>query len=264
MFLESRQVYGVDKITKQLRLNGMAIAPKTVSKIMKQENLISKYIKKRKKQREKPAERDNLPDCLNRQFGGKRTCEVVVSDLTYISLNKKWHYICLIVELSHREIIGYSVGKYKDADLVTNALYSIKTDLRKIEYFHTDHGKEFKNGELDRIFRAFDIKRSLSRPGKPIDNAVAESMYNILKTEFIFEETFEDLYDLQKKLASWVNWYNNRRLHGSLGMKTPVESRKMRDIGVPASKPFDYHKQKNNETKNVIMPLTTRVSTNDE
>lgn len=260
-FLDSRRAYGVDKITEQLRKDGMAIAPKTVSKIMKRESLISKYVKKRQKQQPNKTNRDDIPDLLNRNFGGKRTCEVVVSDLTYVDVNKKWYYICLIIELSHREILGAAASANKDAELVKYALYNIKGDLRKIDMFHSDRGGEFKNEELDRIFTAFGIKRSLSRPGKPIDNAVAESMYNILKTEFVFDETFSDLNDLRVKLASWVDWYNNRRLHGSLGMKTPVESRQMREIGVPESKRFDYREQakKNQETETVVMPLTTRI-----
>lgn len=233
---------------------------------MKKENLVSKYIKKRRKQQENPTNRDNIPDRLNRQFGGKRTCEVVVSDLTYVDINKRWYYICLIVELSHREIIGFAAGENKDAELVKDALYSIKTDLRKVDTFHSDRGGEFKNDELDRIFNAFGIKRSLSRPGKPIDNAVAESMYNILKTEFVYDETFRDLKDLRVKLTGWVDWYNNRRLHGSLGMKTPAESRSMCEIGVPESKPFDYRKQakKNQQTENIVLPLTTRIPAHSE
>lgn len=262
VFLESRRAYGVEKITAQLHRENISISPKTVSKIMKSEGLISKYVLKRQKTAINPTNRDEIPDRLNRQFGGKKTCEVVVSDLTYVDINSKWHYICLIVELAHREIIGFSAGENKDAQLVKTAIYSIKTDLRKIDTFHSDRGGEFKNEELERIFNTFGIKRSLSRPGKPIDNAVAESMYDILKTEFVFGETFADITDLQNKLASWVDWYNNRRLHGSLGMKTPAQSRSESDIGVPESEKFDYKKyaEKRKTSENVVVPLTSRVS----
>jgi len=61
-------------------------------------------------------------------------------------------------------------------------------------------------------------------------------MYDIVKTEFIFEESFKDLEDLQSKLADWVWWYNNERLHSSLGYKTPVESRKNCEIGATTDK----------------------------
>ena len=105
----------------------------------------------------------------------------------------------------------------------------------------------------------------LESPRKPIDNAVAESMYDILKTEFVFDESFKDLKDLQTKLASWVDWYNNRRLHGSLGMKTPSESRHMCDIGVPERKPCDYRKRlkETNTKESTVLPLTTRIPADD-
>ncbi|NPC93908.1 transposase family protein [Bacillus sp. WMMC1349] len=89
---------------------------------------------------------------------------VVVSDLTYVRVQKKWHYICVFVDLYNREMIGFSTGENKDALLVYRALSSIKGNLHRIQLFHTDRGKEFKN-----------IKRSLSMKGCPYDNAVAES-----------------------------------------------------------------------------------------
>lgn len=161
---------------------------------------------------------------------------MVASDLTYVDINQKWHYICLLIELSHREIIGYSAGKNKDAELVKTAWLTVKKDIRDICIFHTDRGSEFKNEEIDKILKIGNIERSLSRPGKPVDNAVCESMYDIVKTEFIFEENFTDLKDLQEKLADWVWWYNNERVHSSLGYKTPVESLKHCEIGVTDEK----------------------------
>jgi transposase InsO family protein len=234
-FYGSNRVYGAEKIAAELRRNGMPIAQKTVSKIMKQEGLVSKYVERRKPAVER-INRDLTENKLDRKFGGYKTGEVMVSDLTYVDLHGKWCYICLIIELSHREIIGHSAGRKHDSELVETALYSIKGDLRKIGTFHTDRGGEYKNDVIDKALKAFGIERSLSRPGKPIDNAVAESMYDILKTEFIFDEVFADLENLKKRLGDWVWWYNNKRLHGSLGMITPVESRQIRDVGVAETK----------------------------
>jgi transposase InsO family protein len=75
----------------------------------------------------------------------KNEFSVVVSDLTYVRVNKKWHYICLFVDLFNREIIGCSAGPNKDALLVYRALASLKTDLNNVQLFHTDRGSEFKN-----------------------------------------------------------------------------------------------------------------------
>jgi len=240
-FYGSNRAYGGEKIAEELRQNGMPISEKTVRKIMRQEGLVSKYIQRRKKGEPK-TNKDPINNKLDRVFGGYKPKEVMVSDLTYVDINNKWHYICLIVELSHREIIGFSAGKNKDAKLVQAAIYSIKGSLRDIGIFHTDRGGEFKNDDIEKILKTFGIERSLSRPGKPIDNAVAESMYDILKTEFVYDEIFTSLENLQKRLADWVWWYNNKRLHGSLGLIPPVKSRESCEIGVAWKPKYDYAK----------------------
>lgn len=204
---------------------------------MKEANLVSKYVKRRQpKSLQNAVNADEISNKVDRKFSGRKPLEVVASDLTYVDVNQKWHYICLLIELSHREIIGYSAGENKDANLVKAAWMTVKKDIRDICIFHTDRGSEFKNEEIDKILKIGNIERSLSNPGTPLDNAVCESMYDIVKTEFIYGETFSDLADLQSKLSGWVWWYNNERLHSSLGYKTPIESCQSDEIGVTDEK----------------------------
>ena len=236
-FEHNKGVYGQKKLYKALRKNGVSIGKEKLSKIMKEEKLVSKYVRRRKlKSSVSNVNHDEIGNKIDRKFNDRKPLEVVASDLTYVDVNNKWHYICLLIELSHREIIGYSAGKNKDAELVKAAWLTVKKDIRDICIFHTDRGSEFKNEEIDKILEIGNIERSLSRPGQPVDNAVCESMYDIVKTEFIFEESFADLADLQAKLSAWVWWYNNERLHSSLGYKSPVESRKCCDVGVTDEK----------------------------
>ena len=72
----------------------------------------------------------------------------------------------------------------------------------------------------------FGITRSLSKKGCPYDNAVDESTNKTLKTEFVYQEQFNSLYDLQVKLNDYVWWYNNERMHSTLDYMSPVEFRK--------------------------------------
>lgn len=209
---------------KALRREKVSIGKETMIKIMKNENLVSKYMKRRKP-RNNNVNNEKTENKLDRKFNNKKPLEVLISDLTYVDINGKWHYICLLIDLYNREIVGYSAGKEKDGELVRAAWLTIKEDIRNVSFFHTDRGGEFKNEEIDKILKLAKIERSLSRPGKPIDNAVCESMYDIVKTEFIFEEIFANLEDLKHKLSAWVWWYNNERIHSSLNYKTPVECR---------------------------------------
>lgn len=88
---------------------------------------------------------------------------------------------------------------------------------------------EYDNKEVDEILDTFDIQRSLSEKGSPYDNAVSEATNKILKTEFVYTEKFESLEELKLKLAEYVYWYNNIRIHSSVGYKTPVEYKMKED-----------------------------------
>ncbi len=74
---------------------------------------------------------------LKREFQQEEAKKVIVSDLTYVKVKSKWHYVCIFVDLFNREIIGFSTGPNKDAGLVARAFFSIKGDLRDIELFHS-------------------------------------------------------------------------------------------------------------------------------
>ena len=108
---------------------------------------------------------------LKRVFNQTEELAVIVSDLTYIRIGKKWHYVCLFVDLFNREILGYSAGENKTADLVYQAIASIQANLYDVKMFHTDRGKEFDNKLISEALEIFGIQRSLSMKGCPYDNA---------------------------------------------------------------------------------------------
>ena len=102
---------------------------------------------------------------------------------------------------------------------------TVNGSLKSIHIFHTDRGNEFKNWLIEEMLETFDITRLLSHKGCPYDNAVAEATFKIIKTEFVKNQTFANLDALKLGLADYVNWFNNHRLHSSLGYLTPVEYR---------------------------------------
>lgn len=92
--------------------------------------------------------------------------------------------------------------------------------------FHADRDSEFDNAAIDEMLEAFGIARFLSKKGCPYDNAVDESTDKTLKAEFVHGERFGSLRELQVKLSDYVWWYNNERMHSTLGYMSPVEFRK--------------------------------------
>ena len=107
--------------------------------------------------------------------------------------------------------------------LVNKAFSRVNISLERIHIFHTDHGNEFNNKTLDETLETFHIRRSLSMKGCPYDNAVAEATFKIIKTEFVKGQEYETLEQLQYELDNYVNWFNNQRIHSSLGYLTPKE-----------------------------------------
>lgn len=224
-FRKSRNNYGTRKIKEDLAVKDIIVSRRRIGKIMKQEGLVSNYTTAQFKPQKDTCNESKVNNVVNRKFNGQSYRNVVVSDLTYVRVGKSWNYICVLVDLFNREIIGYSAGNHKTAELVKQAFLTVEGRLSDIRIFHTDRGNEFKNKVIDETLEAFEIKRSLSHKGCPYDNAVAEAAFKIIKTEFVWNETFQNIEELKLKLWDYVNWYNNHRLHSSLGYHTPVAYR---------------------------------------
>lgn len=229
IFKESKNNYGTRKIKVTLKKQNLIVSRKKIGDIMNKYGLVSSYTIKQFKVHKSKCNEDNNPNILNRDFS-RDSLEAVVSDLTYVNVAGKWNYICIIMDLFNREIIGFSAGSKKDSTLVYQAFLNCKYSLDKISIFHTDRGSEFKNKLIEDVLETFKITRSLSKKGCPYDNAVAESLYHIIKTEFVKKRKFESLESLETELFDYVNWYNKLRVHGSLNYMTPIEYR--------ASQPF--------------------------
>lgn len=225
IFYESHKSYGTRRIKSVLKEDNICISRQKIGKIMKKHKLISKYTKPKYKHYSKEKNEHEIPNKVDREFSKRKPLEVVVTDLKYVRVKGKWAYICAITDLFNREIIGYSCSSLKDSKVVIDSINTIKYPLDNIKIFHTDRGKEFDNKNVDKILKKYGIERSLSRPGNPYDNAVAESIYKSIDIEFLKENKFKNLKELNDKLTKYINWWNTKRKHSSLNNKTPIEYR---------------------------------------
>ncbi|HCW7833545.1 TPA: IS3 family transposase [Staphylococcus aureus] len=222
IFNANRKVFATRRIKNHLNDKGHTVSRRKIGRIMKKYNLVSVYTKAKYKNHPKETNEKLIKNHLNRAFNREQPMETLVSDLTYVKVAGTWHYICLFIDLFNREIVGYSAGENKDANLVSKAISRINHNLEQIKLFHTDRGKEFDNHLIDEVLETFKIKRSLSTKGCPYDNAVAEATMKAMKTEFVKQMQFENLEQLKTELFDYVNWYNNFRPHSSLQYLTPV------------------------------------------
>ena len=217
--------YGARKIKAALERRGITLSRRRIGRIMKENGLVSAYTKAAFRPHSAKVNEADVPNVVGRRFDGHAPRTHIVSDLTYVRVGARWNYVCLLIDLYNREIVGHSAGERKDARLVKSAFATLDFPLDDIEVFHTDRGSEFDNAAIDGLLETFGIERSLSRKGCPYDNAVDESTNKILKAELIYRERFSTLRELQVKLSDYVHWYNNFRLHSTLGYMSPVEFR---------------------------------------
>ena len=225
IFKQSRNNYGTRKIKKELEKQEKIVSRRRIGRFMEQLGLVSNYTVAYFKPQKNRSNEAQIANILNREFQQEKELCVLVSDLTYVRVGKKWHYVCLFVDLYNREIVGASAGPNKDANLVYKALSSIKGNLTNVQLFHTDRGSEFDNKLMAEATETFGIQRSLSAKGCPYDNAVAEVTYKSFKIEFVYQRTFLTLEQLEIELLDYVHWYNNIRIHQTLGYLTPAEFR---------------------------------------
>lgn len=144
-FRRSRNNYGTRKIKVELKNCGYVVSRRRIGRIMKQEGLVSNYTTAQFKVHRTICNEAKIENIVERQFDGREHLNVVESDLTYVRVGNAWNYICILVDLFNREIIGYSAGRNKDALLVNRAFTKVNTSLNNIQIFHTDRGNEFKN-----------------------------------------------------------------------------------------------------------------------
>ena len=134
---------------------------------MRENGLASAYSGRAPRGGRGPAQPPSAGNVLARRFDGHPPRTHLAADLTYVRAGGSWCYVCLLVDLCNREIVGSSCGRRKDARLVKAAFSNVDFPLDEVEMFHSDGGSEFCNAEIDALLSAFGIERSVSRPRQP-------------------------------------------------------------------------------------------------
>ena len=150
---------------------------------------------------------------------------VWVSDITYVRVKNDFCYICVIIDLFARRVIGYSVSHEMTEMGILNlfnktfALRNYPSELT----FHSDRGSQYTSFMFRSNLRKLGVTLSYSHPGMPLDNAVAESFFACMKREELSHNYYNSIEELDQTVAEYVLFYNEQRPHYKLGNKTPVQ-----------------------------------------
>jgi putative transposase len=145
-----------------------------------------------------------------------------VSDFTYLKLKNKTVYVCTVMDLYSKKIIGLSVMTNHTVQLTINALMQALTNHRRPEIFHSDNGSEYNAKDFRNILNKLNIQISRSKPGCPWENGYQESFYDKFKIELGDPSRFKSLGELTFEIYQQIYYYNHKRIHTVLKM-SPYE-----------------------------------------
>jgi transposase InsO family protein len=227
---ENKCVYGVVKVWRQLKREKVAVARCTVGRLMRDRGLHG-AVRGRKVRTTVPADAADRPaDLVNREFVAMRPNQLWVADITYVATWAGFVYVAFVVDVFSRSIVGWRVSNSLRTDLALDALEQA-LHARKLSeplVHHSDRGTQYLSIRYTERLADAGIESSVGSVGDSYDNALAESINGLFKTEVIRQcGPWKNLEEVEFAVLEWVDWFNNRRLFGPLGHVPPAEFEQM-------------------------------------
>ena len=223
------QVYGADKVWKQMNREGITVARCTVERLMKRLGLQGarrgKVVRTTTPDTSAPCPLDRV----NRQFQAQRPNQLWVSDFTYVSTWQGWLYVAFVIDVYARRIVGWRVSSSMRTDFVLDALeqalYARQPERDDALIHHSDRGSQYVSIRYSERLAEAGIEPSVGSRGDSYDNALAETINGLYKTELIHRRApWKTKEAVELATLEWVSWFNHHRLLESLGYIPPAEA----------------------------------------
>ena len=221
--------YGAPRIHRELRDDGIRVAPKRVARLMRVDGLVARPRRRASIQTTDSAHALPIaPNLLARQFdvNGVRINQVWVSDLTYVPTRDGWLYLATVLDLASRRVVGWAMDESLASDIALRALRMAIGARRPAPglIHHSDRGSQYAAGEYQALLRAHGMRPSMSRKANCWDNAVAESFFATLEQELIVSSDWRTRDEARRAIFRFIeSWYNRTRRHSTLGYVSPVQ-----------------------------------------
>lgn len=236
VFEMSQGTYGSPRVAKELENQNIIISKTTVARRMQSMNLTARPKKKFVITTDSDHDYLIADNILNRQFEVDQPNKVWVSDITYIRVANYWMYLTVIIDLADRMVVGWSLSKDMTVHNTVIAAFKMAIFKRGISksnelLFHSDRGVQYASHDFVNILKQYNCTRSMSRKGNCWDNAVAESFFKTLKIEKLYKYIFKNENVLKTVLFRYIDgWYNTKRIHTSMGGKSPLETFRSKSV----------------------------------
>ena len=222
------QLYGADKVWRQLKREGIAAARCTVERLMRQQGIAGvrrgKLVRTTTHNRAVPCPRDHV----NRQFVAERPNPLWVSDFTYVSTWQGFVYVAFVIDVYSRFIVGWRVSRNMQTDFVLDALeqalYARQPERDSLIH-HSDRGVQYLSIRYSERLAEAGIEPSVGSKGDRYDNALAETINGLYKAEVIHRRgPWKTTEAVEIATLEWVSWFNHHRLLEPIGYIPPAEA----------------------------------------
>ena len=229
IFETNRKTYGYRRMYQAMLEKGYEISEYKVRKHMREAGLYPVTRVKYKAYHYGKKTGRYFENKVNREFRPEGFNEIWAGDITYIKTALGWVYLSVVMDLYNREVVGYSVSKSIDTELVKralgNALARTAKGSKEIT-FHSDRGTQYCSKGFQKMLIDNGFEISMSRPGCPYDNACVESFFSTAKRECIYRREYVTIEEVKRDLFVYIElFYNRKRMHRTLGYKSPIEYR---------------------------------------
>lgn len=223
----SRRRYGAPRVTAALLKAGWKVSEKRVARLMAELGIAGVCGRKKVKTTRRDPSHTPAADLVERDFTAEQPDELWVTDVTYVPTDDGWLYVCSILDVFSRVIVGWSIADHLRTELCLDALHAAAGFRGRSKFIgtvlHSDHGCQYTSDEFKRHCRLLGIVQSMGTVGDSYDNAMIESAWASLKRELVYESHFTTKEEARRAVFEWMVWYNNERLHSSIEYMSPMQ-----------------------------------------
>jgi transposase InsO family protein len=226
MHADSQRSYGRPRIVRGLRGRGIQVSHERVRNSLKRQDLRPVYKRPYRVTTDSAHDKPIAPNELDRRVDGWRINQAWVADITYIATGEGWLYLACVMDLASRRIVGWSMSERIKADLVCQALKSAYWRRKPTAglIMHSDRGSQYASDSHRQLIKDYGMIQSMSRRANCWDNAAMESFFKTLKVERTHRLRYDTRALAKLDIVDWIEgFYNHRRMHSSIGYKTPVK-----------------------------------------
>jgi putative transposase len=232
IYYENYGVYGVRKVWRQLRREGRPVARCTVARLMRKLGLRGVIRGKTWKTTKPDTSAQRPADLVDRQFTAPAPNRLWVADLTYVRTWAGMVYSAFVMDAFSRRILGWQTSTTLRTDLALDALEMALWTRRKEDVtsviHHSDRGVQYLSIRYTERLAQAGAVTSVGSRGDSYDNALAETIIGLYKTELIRKRApWKNLDDVEYATLEWVDWFNHRRLFETIGYLPPAELEEM-------------------------------------